>query len=102
MRLKPVTETEETVTLRRLDYEALLNAAEDVADMASVAAHRAHEEQVGWEAARQGYLTWQEAERLLVGQSPVRIWREKHGLSQRALADRAHPSLRKPRRKGNI
>ncbi|HKO08019.1 MAG TPA: helix-turn-helix transcriptional regulator [Alphaproteobacteria bacterium] len=49
-------------------------------------AHRAYEERVGWPAARRNYFTRGEAERLLDGESPVRVWREKRGLSQRALA----------------
>lgn len=35
------------------------------------------------------YLKREEAERLLGGESPVRVWREKRGMTQRALAEAA-------------
>lgn len=84
--IEPVAETPDTVTLRRADFEALLDAAEDAADMAAVKAHRAHEARVGYEAAKADYLTGDEALRLIDGVSPVRVWREKRGMTQRALA----------------
>ena len=58
----PVSENDalNAVTLRRADYEALLSAAEDVADAAVAGAHRLHEARVGWETARATYLTWDE------------------------------------------
>jgi hypothetical protein len=40
----------------------------------------------GYEMAKANYLTGDEAKRILAGVSPVRIWREKRGLTQRALA----------------
>jgi transcriptional regulator with XRE-family HTH domain len=87
--IKPIAETEDTITLSRADFESLLQAAEDAEDMAAVEAHREYEDRVGWEAARRGYLTSQEARRLLEGESPVRLWRQKRGISQRALAEAA-------------
>ncbi len=87
--IKPLAETPETVTLTRADFNALLSAAEDAADLASVEVHRAYEDRVGWETARRNYLTSDEARRLLDGVSAVRIWREKRGMTQRALAEAA-------------
>lgn len=84
--ITPLAESAESVTLRRLDYENLLNAAEDAADIAAVDRHSAHEARVGWKRARRDYLTLDETERLLRGESAVKVWREKRGLSQRALA----------------
>lgn len=81
-----VAETPDTVTLWRADYEALLDAREDAADLAAVEARRAHEARIGWETARAGYYTAEEAMRLLDGEPPVKVWREKRGLTQRALA----------------
>lgn len=63
--------------------------AEDAIDLAAVAEHDAHEARVGKEAARAGYLTMDEANRLLEGESPVRMWREKRGMTQRGLAEAA-------------
>jgi transcriptional regulator with XRE-family HTH domain len=87
--IKPVAETEDTITLSRADFESLLQAAEDAQDMAAVEAHREYEDRVGWETARRSYLTSQEARRLLEGENPVRVWRQKRGISQRALAEAA-------------
>jgi transcriptional regulator with XRE-family HTH domain len=90
--IKLLNETKETVTLKRTDFEALLRTVEDTADLAAVDTHRAYENRVGWEAARRDYLTAEEARRLLDGESPVRVWREKRGISQRALAEAAEVS----------
>jgi len=84
--IKPLARTKDTVTLRTRDFDALVQAAEDRIDLAAVRAHRAHEEQVGFEIAKRGYLTIDEAQRLWNGESPVRVWRGKRGLTQRALA----------------
>ncbi len=84
--IKPLAQTKDTVTLRRADFLALLETAGERKDLAAVAAHRAYESRVGWELARRNYLTRSQAERLLDGESPVRIWRQKRGFSQRALA----------------
>lgn len=84
-----VAETPDTVTLRRADFEALAEAAEGALVAAALARHRAHEDRVGWEAAKAGYYTGAEAAALLDGASPVKIWRTKRGLTQRALAEMA-------------
>jgi len=86
-KIKPLSETDNTVTLRRSDFRTLLDAAEEGADLAAVRRHRSQEDAVGWSAAKRNYLTRKEAERLLSGESPVRVWREKRGMTQRALAE---------------
>jgi transcriptional regulator with XRE-family HTH domain len=91
--IKPVGQTQETVTLRRVDFDALLRAVEDSADIAAVQAHRDYEDRVGWETARRNYLTADEARRLLNGESPVRVWREKRGMKQRDLAAAAEVAV---------
>ena len=90
--IKLLSETKGTVTLKRTDFEALLRTVDDTADLAAVGSHRAYEDRVGWETARRNYLTAEEARRLLDGESPVRVWREKRGISQRALAEAAEVS----------
>ena len=45
-----------------------------------------NDEAAGRDAAIANSYTAAEAKRLLAGESPVRIWREKRGLTQRALA----------------
>jgi transcriptional regulator with XRE-family HTH domain len=91
--IKPLARTRDTITLKRADFEALVRSAEDAADLAAVEAHRAHEDRVGWKTARRNYLTADEARRLLDGESPVRVWREKRGIQQRALAEAAEVAV---------
>jgi len=86
---KPLAQTRDTVTLKRADFDALLRSVEDSTDLAAVDAHRAYEDRVGWDAARRNYLTPEQARRLLNGESPVRVWREKRGMKQRTLAEAA-------------
>jgi transcriptional regulator with XRE-family HTH domain len=93
MRIKLLAETDKTVTLRRADFQALLQAAEDNVDLAAVETHSAEEKRVGWDAAKRNYLTRDETERLLDGESPIRVWREKRGMTQRALAEAAQVSV---------
>lgn len=90
--IKLVAETSDTVTISRADFEALLRAEEDVADLAAVETHRAHEARVGWDTAKAGYYTAEEAMALLDGTSPVKVWRRKRGMTQRALAAAADVS----------
>ncbi len=88
--IKLLAETENTVTISRADLDTLIQAAEDAEDMAAVRTRRRHEESLGgYEMAKANYLTGDEAKRILAGESPVRIWREKRGLTQRALAQAA-------------
>lgn len=91
-KIKLLAQTNRTVTLHRADFEALLEAAEDKSDLAAVRNHRAHERRAGWPTARRDYLTRTEAERALAGESLVRIWRQKRGMNQRALAEAARVS----------
>jgi transcriptional regulator with XRE-family HTH domain len=84
-----LNETENTVTISREDWLKLQEQLEDAKDQAAIAERRAHERRVGRATARRNYLTAHEAIRLLNGESPVRIWRQKRHLSQRALAAEA-------------
>lgn len=87
--VKILGETEATITISREDWQRVQEELEDALDRAAGAERRAHEQLVGKTAARADYLTAAEAMRLLNGESPVKIWREKRGLSQRALAAEA-------------
>ena len=84
--IRLLAETPETVTISRADLEALIDAAENAEDIASVRAWNAFVAAAGRDAAIANSYTAAEAKRLLAGESPVRIWREKRGLTQRALA----------------
>jgi len=84
-----LSETENTVTLSRSDWRQLLSELEDAEDRAAVAERRRHEAATDKETARRNYLTAREARRLLDGESPVKVWREKRARSQRELATAA-------------
>lgn len=84
-----LNETRDTVTVSRGDWAQLLSELEEAQDRAAVVERRRHEAAAGKEAARRNYLTAREARRLLDGESPVKVWREKRGRSQRRLATAA-------------
>ena len=84
--VKILSETPETVTVSRGDWTQLLSKLEDALDRTAVAGRRRLEARKGRQAARRNYLTAREARRLLDGESPVKVWREKRGRSQRELA----------------
>ena len=76
----------DTVTLTRIQYDALIRRIEDAEDNAAVAKQLAREEALGKEAARADYLPAALVSRMLAGESPVRIWREHRKLTARQLA----------------
>ena len=81
---RPVAETDDTVTITRRDFDALIEALEDAQDVAAVLeARRAHE------AGESEALPIELCERLWAGEHPVRIWREHRGLTQVELAEKA-------------
>lgn len=90
--IKLLAETPETVTISRSDLDALIDAAENAEDIASVRAWNAFVAAVGRDAAIANSYTGAKAKRLLDGESPVRIWREKRGMTQRALAAASIPA----------
>ena len=90
--IKILAETPDTVTVSRVDWLKLIEELEDAEDRAAVRERRTREELVGKEAARRDYLTGAEARRLIDGESPVKVWRGKRGLSQRELARAAKVS----------
>jgi transcriptional regulator with XRE-family HTH domain len=63
---------------------------ENAEDRAAVGQRKARERLIGIERTRADYLTADEAMRLLDGENPVKVWREKRGLSQRTLAAHAN------------
>ena len=67
------------VVMNRAEYEALVQRVEDAEDVAVLRRAASHPEE-------RDYLPIELVERLLAGESPVRIWREQRGLSARALA----------------
>jgi DNA-binding transcriptional regulator YiaG len=90
---RPVAETPETVTLSRRDYEALVAAAEDRIDHQAINQQEAREAALGKEVARADYLPGPLVDRLIAGESPIRIWREHRGFTLTALAAKAGVSV---------
>jgi ribosome-binding protein aMBF1 (putative translation factor) len=86
-----VEETKDTITLQRADFDALLTELEDAEDRATML-ERALAKAKG---SVPEPLTIEEAGRLIDGETPVKVWREKRGMTQRGLAGLAgiSPSL---------
>ncbi len=82
--IRPLAEDGDTVLLRRADYEALMQRAEDAADAVQL---REVEARVA--AGEDEFVPIEVTRRLLAGEAPVRVWREHRGVSARALAIRA-------------
>lgn len=70
------------IAMRRGEYEALMRAAEDAADV-GLLRRTASERRID------DYLSASSVERMIGGESAVRIWREHRGLSAVALARKA-------------
>lgn len=66
------------------DYDRLVDAAEDRADLATARAAKAR-----LAAGEDEYVPFEIAERILDGENPLRVWREYRGLTVSALAKRA-------------
>lgn len=81
--------TDDTVTLRTSDFDALVGAAEDAEDLAALLAAGAKEDALGQVEARADHLSDDLVGRLLAGEHPLAIWRAHRGLSTSALAESA-------------
>jgi DNA-binding XRE family transcriptional regulator len=80
----PVAETEDTVTLRRADYESLLEAFEDAAGIVAL-----REAELAVQRGESELLPIEMVERLLAGENPVKVWRTHRGMTAPELAKRA-------------
>ena len=87
--IHPIAQTDDTVTLRRADFEMMLDAVEDAEDIMALRTAAAHETEVGTAAARADHLPVDLVVRLLAGEHPVRVWRQQRDLSPKALAAKA-------------
>jgi DNA-binding XRE family transcriptional regulator len=81
-----MSDTSETITLSRAEYEALIERLEEAEDLATVAAAEACEAALGKETARADYLPIELVRRLSAGDHPIRVWRAHRGLTREALA----------------
>jgi Helix-turn-helix domain len=82
---RPIAETADTVTLSRADYDAMLDALEDAADLAAI-----RDVSACVAAGQDEYVPTAVIERLAAGEHPVRVWRMHRGITGRALAEAAH------------
>ncbi|WP_049974589.1 helix-turn-helix transcriptional regulator [Azospirillum sp. B4] len=84
LHLRPIHETPDSVTIRRIDYDALtelLADAEDLADAAAVAAKLQAGETEAFPA--------EVMDRLIEGDHPLLVFREFRGVTVRELATKA-------------
>lgn len=82
--IEPIAETKDTVTLRRADYQALLEALEDAAYVAAL-----REAEAAVQRGESELLPIEMAERLLADENPVRVWRIHRGMTAHQLATTA-------------
>jgi DNA-binding XRE family transcriptional regulator len=75
----------DTVTLSRADYEALLDRLEDLEDMATLDRLEARLA-ADPEGALADYLPIELVKRLSAGEHPIRVWRAHRGMTREALA----------------
>ena len=76
-----------TVTLSRLDYEALIDRIEDAENRAAVAAAQAREKALRAKTARAGALPLEAVKALSSGTHPVRVWRKQRKMTLQDLAE---------------
>jgi DNA-binding XRE family transcriptional regulator len=79
--IRPIATTDETVTLSRADYEALLDELEEARDR-----ERLRQVEADLAAGRTEEIPLDMAEALLDGANPVRTWRKYRGLTAGDLA----------------
>ncbi len=84
-----MSQVEDTVTLPRAEYEALLRRLEDAEDNTAIDRLEARIEQEGFAVATADYLPIELVERLSAGEHPIRVWRAHRGLTREALATMA-------------
>lgn len=78
---------EEMVVLSRKDYEAMLLKLERVEDLEDSLAVADFEKKLA--AGQEELIPSEFVDRMIEGESPVRVWREYRGLSAKDLAARA-------------
>jgi len=74
----------EYVVIAWEDYQTLLEAAEDAMDRAAIDSFKLRRA-----AGEEEWVPADTANRILDGESPVKVWREYRGMTQEALAERA-------------
>jgi DNA-binding XRE family transcriptional regulator len=85
----PLAMTDEVVTFSRADWEAHLDRLEEAHDREIVRQAMAERNRLDPDQYARLVYTLDEMDRLLAGASPIVIWRDRIGMSQRALAESA-------------
>jgi DNA-binding XRE family transcriptional regulator len=75
----------DTITISRAEFEALQAAAEELSDLQAYDRVTAD-----LDSGRDELIPAAFADRLIGGESPLRVWRELRGLTQAGLANVAH------------
>lgn len=78
--------TDETVTLTRAEYEALIERLEDAEDMLALDRLEERLAAIGPAEALNDYLPIELVQRLSAGEHPIRVWRAHRGLTREKLA----------------
>lgn len=78
---------EELVVLSRGDYDALVRLAEIAEDLEDLGAVEAYKQRVA--AGEEESVPSEFVDRLIDGESPIRVWRDFRGLSSKELANAA-------------
>lgn len=82
--IRPLGETAESVTLSRTDFEALQEELEDAADKIAVLEDCLLDAKPD---LNKYVLTMAETMRIIDGEHPIKVWREKRGKTIRQLSD---------------
>jgi Helix-turn-helix len=82
--IRPLVETAESVPLSRADFETMQEELEDATDRIAVLQDTLNDTKPG---AERHLLTMDETMRIIDGESPIKVWREKRGLTIRQLSD---------------
>jgi DNA-binding XRE family transcriptional regulator len=82
--IKPLAESPESVTLSRADFDALREELEDRGDLIIAL----QDELLDMKPDGDRYmLTMDETMRIIDGENPIKVWREKRGMTTTELAD---------------
>jgi hypothetical protein len=82
--VRPISETAESVTLSRMDFEAMQEGLEDAVDRIAVLEDCI----IDMKPDLAKYLlSMDETMRIIEGEHPIKVWRERRGMTVRQLAD---------------
>jgi DNA-binding XRE family transcriptional regulator len=74
----------ETITLSRAEHQALLDRIEELEDLIAIDRAKAN-----LEAGTDEFVPMEMVDRLIAGESPIKVWREHRGMKAIELAEAA-------------